>query len=223
MVKKITLGRVEITFTNRVLYTFLSLVILVLAGVAVWAAATPGVSHDINEIDACADTQILKMSGTSWICGTDDVGGDDARMTTFIGADCATDKKLLGVDTSGNIVCGTDDVGVTPKLQCPPRKVMVYEPGGEEWDEHLRYTSCTRSTDSVTLSDPWFCNGADCAWLHSGYCPQFCQEFGFTGSSWGIGGPNALTKWGYRSTATDWTFWTPGYYINGASDCICLP
>ena len=78
MVKKIKIGKVQINFSNRWLYTFIAIGILVVIGAGVYAWANPitGVGHSLDEIGLpdCVDGQILQMSGEDWVCENDEVG-----------------------------------------------------------------------------------------------------------------------------------------------------
>ncbi len=63
--------KVIINFSNRWLYTLIIIGILILTGIGVYAwAGSNGVGHSHDEIEPCADGQVLQMSGSSWICDT---------------------------------------------------------------------------------------------------------------------------------------------------------
>ena len=72
---------IKINLTNRWLYTLITIGILAIVGVGVYAWADPvtGVGHDYTEIQPCANGQILKMSDGAWDCGSDD---DAVGITT---------------------------------------------------------------------------------------------------------------------------------------------
>ena len=62
-------------FSNRWLYTFIALGILLIIGVGVYADAN-GVGHDFSQLQTCSDSQILKMNGAgAWACANDATGG----------------------------------------------------------------------------------------------------------------------------------------------------
>lgn len=68
-------------FSNRILYTFISIVILLIVGVGVYAstfASSSGVGHDASEIEeadprlpSCSNGQVIKWGGSGWACGAD--------------------------------------------------------------------------------------------------------------------------------------------------------
>lgn len=77
MVKKIQIGKVQIIFSKRWLYTFITITILAVLGVGVYAWANPitGVGHSHNELEPCANGEILQMNGGEWSCVTPSSGG----------------------------------------------------------------------------------------------------------------------------------------------------
>ena len=80
---KISLGKVSIIFSNRVIYSGIVFLILAIVGVGVWAYANPttGVGHDFSELQPCSKGLILKSVniddanpglGTKWSCVKDE-------------------------------------------------------------------------------------------------------------------------------------------------------
>ena len=61
---------IKINLTNRWLYTFILIGIIILLGIVVYAYTNPttGVGHDYNEIQPCADGQVLGMVAGIWTC-----------------------------------------------------------------------------------------------------------------------------------------------------------
>jgi len=95
---------IHITFTNRVLYTFISVIFLLAIGIGVYAL-TPGVApnpgHLIDSIAPpanCQTNQVLQWSGINWTC---------ANNTGLKGVSCPSGQFVTGFDTNGNIVCNT--------------------------------------------------------------------------------------------------------------------
>jgi len=74
--KKVSVGKVEINFTNRSLYTLIAFFAILTFAVGVYAVGTtPNPGHPITQLQLCDDAgQILKMSGGAWTCGADEVG-----------------------------------------------------------------------------------------------------------------------------------------------------
>ncbi len=66
---------VNIYFTNRWLYTFIVIGILIAIGVGVYAATytASGAGHPYTEISTCGANEVLKMNsaGTAWTCASD--------------------------------------------------------------------------------------------------------------------------------------------------------
>lgn len=78
-------GKLKISFSNRFLYTLIALGIIAVLSVGVYAVGSvPNPGHAISELQKCdTDGQVLKMSGTSWGCGTD-VSGDGSEDSRLI-------------------------------------------------------------------------------------------------------------------------------------------
>jgi hypothetical protein len=78
--------KIQINFSNRWLYTFIALGILLIGATGVYAwASSNGVGHTITELQPCGANKILKMNsaGDAWTCG-DDVAGS-SQWTDFPG------------------------------------------------------------------------------------------------------------------------------------------
>jgi len=69
---------IQINISNRVLYTLITLGIIAILGVGVYAYGTsvPATfGHSYNELQPCSGTQILKMNGAgAWTCQADATG-----------------------------------------------------------------------------------------------------------------------------------------------------
>ncbi len=95
---------IKIYFTNRWLYTFIVIGILIAIGVGVYAATytASGAGHPYTEISTCDANQILKMSsdGTAWACGT------DLDTDTKGSLSCTTRSATTG--TSCNTLCSNN-------------------------------------------------------------------------------------------------------------------
>jgi hypothetical protein len=69
--------KININFSNRLLYTLILIGILIAIGVGVYAATSfpaSGAGHNLNELaQPCDEGKILKVVGGAWTCG-DDVG-----------------------------------------------------------------------------------------------------------------------------------------------------
>jgi len=117
--------------------------------------------------------------------------------------------------------------GYQYKVQCPPRKVMVYETATpQEWNEHLSYAVCTRYPTYVTLSTPRYCNGDRCYPLRedSGSCDSFCAEYGFINPASTHNGTIALSYYDVASRALSlsWETWA-NYFMSPPAACNCYP
>jgi len=70
--------KININFSNRLLYTLILIGILIAIGVGVYAATSfpaSGAGHNLNELaQPCDEGKILKVVGGAWTCG-DDVTG----------------------------------------------------------------------------------------------------------------------------------------------------
>ena len=81
MVRKIKIGKIEVSFSDRWLYTFIVIGVIILLGIVVYAVA-PNPGHSYADIESCAEGQILKTSGGSWSCGTDvDTDTDNQELS----------------------------------------------------------------------------------------------------------------------------------------------
>ena len=161
---------------------------------------------------------------------------DDVNMGRVCLNDVCESGWSIGTLESGKWCTGTESVincqSETPTgttlIQCPLRKVMVYEfESAEEWEEHVSYDVCTIYTDYVKLSNPLYCNGATCYNMHyTGYyeCLGYCDEFGFTGSSSVPSGIGYSTKMAYRDAdSKDWISRDVPSGDTSAENCLCYP
>ena len=65
---------INLNFSNRALYTFISFfaVLAIAAGVYAYGTSNPSAfGHSYSELQVCAEGQILKVSGGAWTCSTD--------------------------------------------------------------------------------------------------------------------------------------------------------
>ncbi len=119
--KSFHLGKIQINFTNRLTYTILSVMILVLAGVAVWAAV-PGVSHTADEINYGFGQEIMgKSNGDFHINAKDgtvsrvvinyDSGGGGA--TGGLSIRDGTTTEIVKLDGLSNYIMGNVGIGDT--------------------------------------------------------------------------------------------------------------
>ena len=119
--KKVSVGKIEINFTNRSLYTLIAFFMIVIMGAGVYAFGTiPNPGHAVSQIQTCDSAgQILKMSGGAWTCAADEVGAVGGG--TVGGSGVAnyipkwTTSSALGssvlYENSGSIGVGTTDPG----------------------------------------------------------------------------------------------------------------
>jgi len=81
---------IQINISNRVLYTLITLGIIAILGVGVYAYGTsvPATfGHSYNELQPCSGTQILKMNGAgAWTCQADATGSipDPLQVSRFL-------------------------------------------------------------------------------------------------------------------------------------------
>lgn len=67
---------IKINFTNRWLYTFIALGILIVVGISVYAltpGTVPNPGHDIQTISppiGCSANQFLQFNGSNWVCSS---------------------------------------------------------------------------------------------------------------------------------------------------------
>lgn len=77
--------KIQIKFSNRLLYTLIALGIVLIIATGVYAATytASGAGHPYTEISACGtDGQILKMVGGVWACAADDAGSGTSQWGT---------------------------------------------------------------------------------------------------------------------------------------------
>ena len=244
--------KVKFEISNRAFYTLLSVMILVLAGTVVYAYSTGGpasyVGHTTDEIEG-----VCLSDGTNCNFGwgsagdgfwTETVDGSGGRSIDYpnnvsMGGLCFNNvcestwpTGTLGLgkwcNSDGSIIsCSSEEPTRTGVLiQCPPRKIRVYEyASAEEWEEHVRYDVCTRYADYVQLSVPRYCNGDTCYYIHADNrdaCQGFCEEFGFIGTS-GVNGVNIRNpgSFGYLINTVDWEI--ESVVALSANNCLCYP
>jgi hypothetical protein len=105
---------ININFTNRFLYTFISVVIILIVGVSVYAFGTSTPStfgHSVGELappTGCNANEILQWSGSVWAC-TDSVAwiksGNNIYYTTGkVGIGTSTPTKTLEVLGNASVI-----------------------------------------------------------------------------------------------------------------------
>lgn len=92
---------VKIVLSNRWLYTFIALgiILIVAGGVYATLGAVPNPGHAVAELQPCSGTEILKMNGAgAWTCG-DDAGGGTSQWTT-LGSNIYYNTGNVGIGTA---------------------------------------------------------------------------------------------------------------------------
>jgi hypothetical protein len=104
---------IQINLSNRWLYTFIALGILVVISVGVYAlqaGVKPNPGHLISEMappSSCTANQVLQFDGTDWSCidagHSCDISETCSQLCT--GTNCVTNLKYQALYTSNNL-CG---------------------------------------------------------------------------------------------------------------------
>jgi hypothetical protein len=158
--KKVT---IKINFTNRWLYTFILIGILVIisAGVYAWANSA-GVGHEYTEIKPCANGQILKtnLAGTAWECAGDT--DTDTRCDTTNCGQLRTSSSTLVTNLNADMVDGKSIS--TAIYQCPSVPAGDYRCTSTCGGQITTSSTCTSLT---WMSYPGGCYGSprDCTLL----------------------------------------------------------
>lgn len=132
---------IQLSFSNRVLYSLVALTILVTIGIGVYAATytASGAGHPYTEISTCAKNQILKMNsaGTAWECATD--VDTSTHVSGGIYGVCATDWHNRYCDhVKSPAYCGTS--GSYKVCKCPSGYTQVQISDSDTDDSRLYYT-----------------------------------------------------------------------------------
>jgi hypothetical protein len=144
---------IKINLSNRWLYFLITLGILMIVAVGVYAASysSSGAGHPITEISTCpSNGQILKMSGGVWTCGT------DVDTDTTVG-DGGTVFKNIRLFKEPD-VCHGD---YTFEESCATRSCRSYtitDPYGGTSTVYYYY-SCSGSCKS-TYTSPYTCSNS---------------------------------------------------------------
>jgi hypothetical protein len=134
---------IKINFSNRWLYFLITLGILAIVGVGVYAAqqASSGGTHSYAEIGlpSCSSGQVLKWSGGAWTCGTD----IDTNTDYCSGGTCGmlTVQNLLQVS-------GGDEVIFAEELTLDPG---FYPEAGERCGQVGSIVLCEASGYDYTI------------------------------------------------------------------------
>lgn len=101
--------QIQINLSNKMFYTLILIGILIVSSWVVFAYVNPatGVGHDLNELEPCADGQILKTSGSSWACADSVDTSCTASGNTIT---CPDGTSLTDTDTHGSLSCTTYEV-----------------------------------------------------------------------------------------------------------------
>jgi hypothetical protein len=105
-------GKVNSHISNRLLYTLITLGILIIVstGVYAWASAN-GVGHAYSELQTCTGTQILKMNGAgAWACATDAVGG---------GITTETDPTVMSWAKTNSGAISANSITISSQIKLP--------------------------------------------------------------------------------------------------------
>lgn len=102
---EIRLGkRVNINLSNRWLYSFIALGILVIVSIGVYAAfdTVPNPGHSFSELQTCSSQgQILKMdAGGNWVCASDDFQANTDAQTLALSGNTLSITGGNNVDLS---------------------------------------------------------------------------------------------------------------------------
>ena len=143
--------KIVINLSNRWLYTFILIGIIILLGIVVYAFTNPatGVGHDLADIGLpiCSDDQVLGMVAGVWSCVDMPSGGSDTNASTECsgtytyltgGGECR-DVRSDGDIYDDNTLCNpTCTSSINPastscenimfssgQATCPSNKVMV--------------------------------------------------------------------------------------------------
>jgi len=96
--------KVIINFSKRWLYTLITIGILAIIAVGVYAIA--GVSHTLDEINlpSCGEGQVLGMGGGSWICVDVSSGGITQEIDPTVKTWAKTDNPSISGTLSANVL-----------------------------------------------------------------------------------------------------------------------
>jgi len=137
--------RKEATGFNRIHYSLITLAIVVVFGVGVYALGTtvPNPGHSISQLQVCGDGQILQTSGTSWTCVAMPTGGTSVWT-----------PQTYGISYSGRVGIGSAPiVGELLYVQGSIGSVgRISSQGGISTTKDLNVTEGI-STKSLTLGE----------------------------------------------------------------------
>lgn len=138
---------IQINLSNRLLYTFIAIGILLIAGIGVYAL-TPGTApnpgHLISELappNPCATNEFLQFDGTNWICAVASAGSVDWSSIT---------SRPAGLD-DGDQIGITSETDPTVKSWAKDNNPIIPVGGRVNLLAYTRYT--TDSCNKVCITD----------------------------------------------------------------------
>jgi len=176
MKKRISKRKVQINLSNRLLYTFITLGILTIVAVGVYAlGSVPSpVGHAISELQTCdTDDQVLKMSGGVWVCGSATATETDPTVLASV-KDGVSWSELTGVPAG--FADGVDNEG-SGTTSCPSGYTQYNSLCIKLSDDHIYWNDATRacategahlcSLAEVTSTDADICPSGNEYWTSS--------------------------------------------------------
>ena len=110
---------IHVHLSNRLLYTLITILVLAIIGVSVYAVAgtTPNPGHSLSQLQPCSNGEILKMAGGVWTCVDGTIAAETDTLQSVVSRGSSTTSSIsVGGLTSNGLISGGGSSGNAFKI-----------------------------------------------------------------------------------------------------------